>query len=94
MLHLRRFALALSIARGAHARRATASARATAVRDLLAQPPPAAPVTASGWLRSVRAQKTMCFAELHDGSTAEPLQLVWPAAQAAASAGVLSAFSR
>ena len=58
-------------------------ANASTVRDLLADPGTStgtdADVTVSGWLRTVREHKTMRFAELHDGSSAAALQLVWPA---------------
>lgn len=61
----------------------------TTIAALLAAPPPSQPVplVLTVWIRSVRAQKSVAFAEVTDGSATAGLQVVWdPRAVAVTSA--------
>jgi hypothetical protein len=54
----------------------SSSSRAIAINKLLSDPKPDEHVTVNGWVRSVRKQKRVSFAEIDDGSTVNGLQAV------------------
>lgn len=49
----------------------------TTIRQLLAEKPIQKPIQVHGWVKSVRLQKRVAFAMIHDGTTSKSLQVVF-----------------
>lgn len=49
----------------------------TTIRQVLASKPTQQPIQVHGWVKSVRLQKRVAFAMVHDGTTSKSLQVVF-----------------
>lgn len=53
------------------------------IKNLLQKPPLDSFISASGWVKSIRKQKRVAFAEINDGSSEDNLQIVLDPREAA-----------